>query len=115
MYGDIEQIIQQDSHKYTTSEGRNDLLTQKFKNCDIEDDLFCFHYFTNSLCLDIKNKMNIIEKLYLLVKILNMKYNNDKKCYGISTDSIRKLTDLFFIIIGEKVSTNIPLRKMYNF
>ena len=37
-----------------------------------------------------------------------------EKCCGVSTDFIRKLTDLFFIIIGEKASTNIPLRKMYH-
>ena len=38
---------------------------------------------------------------------------NKKECCGVSTDFIRKLTDLFFIIIGEKASTNIPLSKMY--
>ena len=36
-----------------------------------------------------------------------------EKCGGVSTDFIRKLTDFFFIIIGEKSSTNIILRKMY--
>ena len=36
-----------------------------------------------------------------------------EKCCVVSTDSIRKLTDFFFIIIGEKASINIPLRKMY--
>ena len=30
-----------------------------------------------------------------------MNYYNEEKCYGISTDFIRKLTD-FFIIIGGK-------------
>ena len=41
--------------------------------------------------------------------------NNDdmENCCDVSTDFIRKWTDLFFIIIGEKASTNIPLRKMY--
>ena len=34
------------------------------------------------------------------------------KCCGVSTDFIRKLIGFFFIIIGEKASTNIPLRKM---
>ena len=38
---------------------------------------------------------------------------NKEKCCGVSTDFIRKLTDLFYIIIGEKISTNIPLSKMY--
>ena len=38
--------------------------------------------------------------------------NDDvEKCSGISTDFIRKLT-IFFIIIGVKTSTNIPLRKI---
>ena len=41
--------------------------------------------------------------------------NDDKteKCCGVSTDFIRKVMDLFFVIIGEKASKNIPLRKMY--
>ena len=42
-----------------------------------------------------------------------MNDDNKEKCYGVSTDFIRKLPDLFFIIIGKKASTNIPLRKMY--
>ena len=42
-----------------------------------------------------------------------MNDDNEEKCYGVSTDFIRKLTDLFFITIGEKASTNIPLSKMY--
>ena len=57
--------------------------------------------------------MSVLEKLYNLVKTLNMNDYNEGKCYGVSTDFIRKLTDLFFISIGEKASTNIPLRKMY--
>ena len=44
-----------------------------------------------------------------------MNYDNKEKCCGVSTDFIIKLTDLFFIIIGEKYSTNIPLRKIYPF
>ena len=41
--------------------------------------------------------------------------NDDKteNCCGVSTDFIRKLTDFFFIIIGEKISAKIPLSKMY--
>ena len=57
--------------------------------------------------------MSSLEKLYNLVKALNMNDDNKEKCCGVSTDFIRKLTDLFFIIIGEKASTNIPLSKMY--
>ena len=56
--------------------------------------------------------MCALNKLYNLVKKLNM--NDDKKkCCGVLTDFIRKLTDLFFIIIGEKASANVPLRKIY--
>ena len=58
--------------------------------------------------------MNIIEKLYLLVKTFDMNDETEEKCYGVSTDFIRKLTDLFSIIIVEKASTNIPLRKIYH-
>ena len=41
--------------------------------------------------------------------------NDDKteKCCGVSTYFITKLTDEFFIIIGGRASTNIPLNKMY--
>ena len=44
-----------------------------------------------------------------------MNGDNEEKCYGVSTNFIRKLTDFSFIIIGERVSTNIPLNKMYRF
>ena len=39
--------------------------------------------------------------------------DNGEKCYGVSTDIIRKLTDLYLITIGEKSSTNIPLSTVY--
>ena len=52
-------------------------------------------------------------KIYNLVKTLNMDDDNEDKCYGVSTDFIRKSTDFFFITIGEKESTNTPLRKIY--
>ena len=41
--------------------------------------------------------------------------NDDKeeKYVGVSTDFISKLTDLFFITIVEKSSTNTLLSKMY--
>ena len=58
--------------------------------------------------------MSVIKKLYNLVKTLNMNDDNEGKCCGASTDFIRKLTDFFFIIISEKASTNIPLRKMHH-
>ena len=57
--------------------------------------------------------MSAMEKLYNLVKTMNINFDNMEKCCGVSTGFIRKLTDLFFIIIGEKASTNIPLSKMY--
>ena len=44
---------------------------------------------------------------------MNINDDNEEKCCGVSTDFIRKLTSLFYITIGEKASTNIPLRKMY--
>ena len=82
-------------------------------NYDIEYDQFYCSDFTKSLCLDIKKKISVLKKLYHLVKTLNMNDDDEQKCHGVSTDFIRKLTDLFFITIGEKASTNIPLRKMY--
>ena len=43
-----------------------------------------------------------------------MNTNNEDldKCCGLSTDFMSKLTDFFLIIIGEKASTKVPLRKM---
>ena len=52
--------------------------------------------------------MGVLEKLYNLVKTLNINDDNEEKCCGVSTDFIRKLTDLFFITIGEKASTKTP-------
>ena len=59
--------------------------------------------------------MSVLEKLYNLVKTLNVNDENEEKCYCVSTNFTRKWTDFFFIIIGEKVSTEIPLSKMYCF
>ena len=80
---------------------------------DIEYDQFCSSDCAKSLCLDIRNKISVLGKLYNLVKTLNMNDDNEEKCYGVSNDFIRKLTDLLFITIGEKSSTNITLRKLY--
>ena len=59
--------------------------------------------------------MCALEKFYDLIKKLNMNDDKTEKCCGVSTYFIRKLTDFFFIIIGEKASKNIPLSKMYRF
>ena len=113
MYGDIEDIIQNDSQKYITSGGGEYLSNQKLTNCDIYYDLFCCSDCTKSLHLDIKKKMCALEKLYNLVKKLNMNDDKTEKCCGVSSDFIGKLTDFFFILIGEKASKNVSLRKMY--
>ena len=42
-----------------------------------------------------------------------MNDDNKEKCCSVSTDFIRKWTDVFFIIIGEKASTITPLSKIY--
>ena len=39
---------------------------------------------------------------------------NEEKLFSISTTFIKKLADFFFIIIGEKASTNLPLNRMYS-
>ena len=46
--------------------------------------------------------------------MLHFNDDNEGKCYGVSTDFIRKLMDLFFRTIGEKESTNIPFIEMYH-
>ena len=63
--------------------------------------------------LEIKKKMSVVDKLYNLVKTLNINDDNDKKCFGVSTYFIRKLTGLFFITIGEKTTTNIPMSNIH--
>ena len=112
MYRDIEKIIQHDSHKYITSEVGGNLSNQKLTNCEIESNQFCCSDCTKSFCLEIKTKMSVIEKLYNLVKTLNINDDNMEKCCGVSTDFIRKLTGFFFIIIGEKSSNRIGFMVM---
>ena len=58
--------------------------------------------------------MSVLNKLYNIVKTLNMNGDNEENCYGVSTDFIKIFTCFFFIIIGEKVSTKIPLSRMYH-
>ena len=79
MHKDIENIVQHDSQKYITSEGEEDLSNQKWNNCEIEYDQFCWLDCNKSLCLDNTNKMSAFEKLYNIVKILNMNDDNEKK------------------------------------
>ena len=113
MYRDIENIIQHDSQKYITSEGGKDLSNQKWTTCEIDYDLFCFSDCSKSLCLEIKKKRWALEKLDDFVKTLNKNDDNMEECCAVSTNFIRKLIYLFFIIIVKKDSTNTPLRKMY--
>ena len=49
-----------------------------------------------------------LDKLYNLIKILNMKDDNMEKCCGVSTHFIRKLTDFFLMIIVEKPQQTFP-------
>ena len=55
--------------------------------------------------------MSVLEKLYNIVKTLNINDYNEETFYGVSTDFIRKLSDLFLIPIGDKEWTNIPSTK----
>ena len=59
MYRDIKKIIHNDSQKYITLEGGDDLSNQKWTNCDIEYDQFFGSYCAKSFCLDIKMKMSV--------------------------------------------------------
>ena len=63
----------------------------------------------------MQNKMSIVNRLHTLVWMLNTNEDyNGKILYGILTNFIRKLTDFFFTMIGEKESSNIPLNKIYS-
>ena len=70
----------QDSHSDNTPQENEFLTTHKITNCDIEYDLFCCQDCTESLCLDIKGKNYVLEKLHSLVITLSMdKYYNKGK------------------------------------
>ena len=86
MYRYIEQIIQHQSQKCINSEGGDNLLNQKLTNCGSEYDQFCCSDCTKSLCLEIKNKMSALEKLYNLVKQFNISDDNKETFCGVSTD-----------------------------
>ena len=43
-----------------------------------------------------------------------MNDEDEEKCYGVPTDFIKELTNIFFIIIGEKASKNLTLSKLYH-
>ena len=70
MHRDIEKIIQLDSQKYIISEGGDDLSNQKWTNCDIEYDQYLCSDCNKSLCIEVKNKVSVLDKLYNLVKTL---------------------------------------------
>ena len=115
MYRNLENIILQDSYRNITFQGNQFFTTQKVITCEFEYDLFCLQAFTKSLSLDIRNKMYVVETFHLLLRTLNMNEDdNEETFYGILTNSIRTLTDLYFMIIGEKSSTNIPLNNKYS-
>ena len=77
---------------YITSESGEVLLNQILTNCEIDYDQYRCSYCTKSLCLDIKKEKSALEKLYNLVKTLNMNDDDVETFCGISTDCIRKLT-----------------------
>ena len=77
-------------------------------NCEIEYDQFCYSDCTKSLCLEIKKKIIVLDKLYNLFKTLNVNDDDEEKLYGVSTYFIRKMTYLFFINIGEKHQQTSP-------
>ena len=71
--------------------------------------MFSCQDFTKSVCLYIQNKINVLDKLHLLVRTLNMNDDdNEEKVCGISKKIIGKLTDLFFIIFGENLQQIFP-------
>ena len=112
MYREIASIVKNDSLNCGTTEGGEDLLHQELTNCDIDYDQYYCSDCSQSLCFEIKNKRKSLDKWYNLVETLNTNNEDIDKCCGVSTDFISKLTDFFFIIIGEKASTNIPWSKM---
>ena len=60
------------------------------------------------MCLEIKNNTSVLNILCIFVKALNNNDYNKENYYSASTDFIRKLTDFFFITIGEKAWKTLP-------
>ena len=93
MYGDLEDPILRYLHRNITPQVNKVLKTQKLSNFEIQYDVFCFQDCTQSLKLEFF--MSFIERFNLLVRTLNMNEDeNVEKLHGISTNFIRKLTDL---------------------
>ena len=82
MYGDNENIVQQESHKYTTPEVNEGLLTQKLKNCEMEYDLFCCQDCTKPLWLNFRKHYWSLETIFTFQ---NTEYEwwQQGKLYGI--------------------------------
>ena len=108
----LGKIIHQDSLRSFTMDTNEGLSTQKLTNCEIRDAMFSCQYCNKSVCLYIqKEKMFLKNCIYLT---LNMNDgDNEAKVCGILTHFIRKLTNHFFVIIGVKYWTDIPLNKTY--
>ena len=96
LYREITTIITNDSPNCITPEVREDLLHQELTNYDIYYDQYHCSECSQSLCLEIKNKIKSLYKLYNLVETLNTHNEDLDKCCGVSTDFIRKLTDFFY-------------------
>ena len=99
---DIGNIVQRncehhknDSPNCITPEGGEDLLHQEFTNCEIDYDQYHCSDCSQSLCLEIKNKIKSIYKLYNIVETLNTNNEDLNKCCGVSTDFISRLNDFF--------------------
>ena len=68
------------SYQFAINQAYKKETNQKWTNFEIEYAQFCCSDCTKSLCLDIKNKMSVIEKSYNLVKILDTNDDNEEKC-----------------------------------
>ena len=95
LYREIASIVKKDSPNCGTPEGGEDLLHQELTNCDIDYDQYHCSDCSQLLCLEIKNKIKSLDKLYNLVETLNTNNEDIDKCCGVSTDFISKFTNFF--------------------
>ena len=95
LYREIARIVKNDSPKCGTQEGEETLVHQELTNCEIDCDQYHCYDCSQSLCLEIKSKIEYLNKIYNLVKILNTKNEDIDKSCGVSTDIINKLTEFF--------------------
>ena len=65
LYREIENIVKNVPQKCGTQEGEETLVHQELTNCEIKNDQYHCYDCSQSLCLEIKAKKNVLKKIIL--------------------------------------------------